>query len=94
MSFRCDFNTSKLPIASNAKYNLLVLSFSTFIMFAGTVADKPIDLIIQNWPNRFSLSCRSADHIYQLAQKLGPIRRENLKIDLSIFDPAGEWLFH
>ena len=32
----------------------------------------------------------SADHIYQLAQKLGPIRKEKLKIDLTIFDTGGK----
>ena len=32
----------------------------------------------------------SADHIYQLAQKLGPIRKDKLKIDLTIFDSGGK----
>ena len=35
----------------------------------------------------------SADHIYQLAQKLGPIRKDKLKIDLTIFDSGGKDIF-
>lgn len=42
----------------------------------------------------------SADHIYQLAQKIGPIRKDKMKIDLSIFDIGSKrfslnlWMTH
>jgi len=35
----------------------------------------------------------SADNIYQIAQKLGPIKRDDLKMDLSAFDSSSKSSF-